>query len=198
MTQPSGEPTPSEGWKAVAPEPSEGSTPPMPGWAKGALAGGVALLCLAAGLIGASLGSQSGAQQPPTVEESPTPTPAFELEAPVVVDDLVRGEVNESTGPPPLNQEIVQADYTDGEQTVVFVLTWPEPDIAEFLTNAGIEDPAETAVGSDTYCGVSEDTGESACGKVVDEVGVLLVSVSPQSESEVADILARFEEELGQ
>ncbi|GAA4907766.1 hypothetical protein GCM10025789_29060 [Tessaracoccus lubricantis] len=168
----------------------------MPGWVKPALAGGVGVLLLAGGLIGAVLGSGAGPDdEGPAAPE--TSTPAFPLDAPLVVDDLVRGQVSESSGPS-AGQRIVQADYTDGEDTVVFILSWPEPDVAEFVLNAGIEAAAETEARSGRFCGISEDTGESACGEVIDEVGVLLVSVSEQSETAIGETLDRFKEEIGQ
>lgn len=197
MTEPSGDITPSEGWKKVSPQPAEGAGPPMPGWVKPALAAGVAVLMLGGGLIGAELGDP-GPRPGPSIEPTPTPTPAFALEPPVVVDDLVRGQVNESTGPAPANQQIVQADYTDGEHTVVLVLTWPEPNVADFLTNVAIEAAQETSLGSGIYCGFSEDTGESACAHVIDEVGILLASVTQQPRSAVAETMERIEEEMGQ
>lgn len=195
MTQPSGEPSPADDWKAVTPEePSAGSPPPMPGWVKPALAGGVAALMLAGGLIGASLGTPDAPEPTPT--PSPTPSPAFPMEPPVVVDGYVRGQSNNGDGSSEL--QIAQADYTDGEETVVFVMTWPEPDVTEFLDNAGIATATEATPESGRYCGVSEDTGEAACGEVVDEVGLLLVSVTDQSQATVSATLDRFKEELGQ
>ncbi|MBB1483052.1 hypothetical protein H5392_04145 [Tessaracoccus sp. MC1865] len=168
----------------------------MPPWVKPALAGGVGVLLLAGGLVGGSLADRP--EQAPS--PSASPSPAFPLDTPLMVDDLVRGESSESTGPGPANQRIVQADYTDGENTVVFILSWPEPDVAEFVANAGIEIDAQTPspTGGSRYCGVSEDTGESACGEVIDEVGVLLVSVTEQSETAVAETLDRFKEAIGQ
>lgn len=194
MTQPSGEPLPSDEWKAVAPsQEAGGAVPPMPGWVKPALVGGVLALALGAGLVGGYLGSPDGALSP---SPSVSPSPPWPMEPPVVVGDYVRGQVsngNETPGP-----QVAQADYTDGEHTVVLVMTWPEADVADFLTHAGIVDTVETAAGSDRYCGVSEDTGEAGCGEVVDEAGLLLVSVSEQSPEAVSELLDRFKEELGQ
>ena len=68
----------------------------------------------------------------------------------------------------------------------------------EFVQNAGIEAAGETTPDSGRYCGVSEDTGQSACGEVIDDVGVLLVSVSEQSETAVARTLDQFKEAIGQ
>lgn len=195
MTQP-GPPPPTDAWRAITPEESVGSTPPMPGWVKPVLAVGAVLLASVGGLVGANLGMPD--EPEPLPSPSPSPTPAVAMEPPLVVDALVRGQASTSNGPAPANQQIVQADYTDGEHTVVFVMTWPEPDVTAFLENAGIGSPTETAPESGTYCGVSEDTGQPACGEVVDEVGLLLVSVSDQSESAVAASLDRFKEELGQ
>lgn len=187
---------PTESWTAVSPaEPSVGSTPPTPRWLKPALAAGVGVLLLAGGLIGGNLGARNGDEGPATPETS---SPAFTLDTPLVVGDLVRGQVSESTGPSPASQRIVQADYTDGENTVVFILSWPEPDVAQFVENAGIGTATQTEPRSGRYCGTSEDTGESACGEVIDDVGVLLVSVTEQSETAVAEALDRFKEAIGQ
>ncbi|HHT11701.1 MAG TPA: hypothetical protein GX013_00825 [Propionibacterium sp.] len=195
MTQPGGQPTPTDDWKAVSPaQPPEGSTPPMPPWVKPVLALTVAALMLLAGVIGARLGTPDPPEPTPT--PSPTPSPAFPMEPPVMVDRYVRGQSN--NGDETSDLRIAQADYTDGEDTVVFVMTWPETDVTTFLTNAGISTASETARESGRYCGLSEDTGEVACGEVVHEVGLLLVSVTDQSRATISATLDRFKEELGQ
>lgn len=197
MTLPGGQPTPTDDWKAVSPaRPPEGSTPPMPGWVKPVLALAVAALMLLAGLIGTRLGTPDPPEPTPTPSPSPTPSPGFPMEPPMVVDGYVRGQSN--NGDEASDLQIAQADYTDGEDTVVFIMTWPETDVTAFLTNAGISTASETAPESGRYCGTSEDTGELACGEVVNEVGLVLVSVTDQSRATVAGLLDRFKEELGQ
>ncbi|MDO5677529.1 MAG: hypothetical protein Q4G35_08500 [Propionibacteriaceae bacterium] len=182
-------------WRAVPPEESTaGSTPPMPAWVKPALAGAVGLLVLLGAVIGASLGmaNNSTAQG-----QSTEPSPAFALEPPLVVDEYVRGQSNKNDSHI-AGQEIVQADYSDGTHTVVLVMTWPEKDLGAFLDNAGIGRTNISGDPTNRYCGVSEDTGQAACGEIIDEVGLLLVSVSEQGEPEVSELLDRFKEELGQ
>lgn len=196
MTQPSGQPSPTDDWRAVSPPEPVESTPPMPGWVKPALAAVAAVLVLGAGLLGASLGT------PPTPEPSPTPspspTPAITLEPPVVVDEFVRGQSNNTVPPGAGDQTIVQADYTDGEDTVVFVMTWPAPDVKQLMEDAGVDNATETGEETGRFCGESDVTGQAACGELVDDVGILLASVTDQSETTISALLDRFNEELGQ
>lgn len=195
MTQPSDQPSPAGGWRAVPSDEAVGATPAMPEWVKPALAGGIAVLLLVAGLIGAGLGTPSAPE--PTPVPSASPTPALVMEPPLIVDDFVRGQSN-NNGSDTIGQQVVQADYSDGEHSLVFVMTWPVTDLSSFLTDAGVTDPTETAPDSGQYCGTFEDTGQAACGEMVEDVGLILVSFSDQSELLVSTTLDRFKEELGQ
>lgn len=197
MSDPSGTPSPGDSWRAVTPEPATGQQPPMPGWVKPALIGLVSLLLILGGVIGGLLGSR-GAQPSPDPEPSPTLSPPFALEPPIQVDDFVRGQASNGSGTTPPDQHVAQADYADGTETVVFVMSWPEEDVAAFVERAGVTAVAETSLGSGRYCGLSEDAGGSACGEIVDDVGLLLVSLTGQPETAISDLLERFKEELGQ
>lgn len=160
--------------------------PSAPRWASlvgPAIAGA---LVLAGGLIGAGLGAASVVSEP-----EPTPSPKLSMDPPVQVGEFVRGKVTESTGPAPESQRIVRADYSDGADKLIFVMTWPEENLADYVADAGVESVAEVELG--TLCGMSLDTSFSACGRIKEDTGLLLLAVTEQSESAVLDILGRFD-----
>lgn len=180
-------------WRPVAPGEHRARTPLPPAVKWGGL-GILALLLVGAVLAGIAMGGGFA----PADSPSPTPTPALAMEPPVQVGDFVRGELTESQGPAPAQQRIVRADYSDGAAKLVLLLTFPEHDVADFLLAAGIERPeAGEVVGLDgVACGVSADTTRPACGKVVDNTGLLVVSLTDTGEAEVRELLSEFETSL--
>lgn len=144
------------------------------------------LLLVLGGLVGGALGRSAVPKDP-----SPGPEPSFAVDPPVQVGDMVRGEVTESSGPAPENQRIVRADYSDGVNKVIFVMTWPEDDVDSYLADAGIE--GASAIGAGTLCGTSVDTSLPACGRIAQQTGLLLLAVTEHATSDVATLLGEFE-----
>ena len=144
-----------------------------------------AALVVTGGLIGAGLGGLSGR------EPEPEPSPTLSMDPPVQVGDFVRGEVTESTGPAPQNQRIVRADYSDGADKVIFVMTWPEDELTAYVADAGVEGTSEVQPG--TLCGTSIDTSFWACGRIKDETGLLLLAVTDQEEPAIRALLREFD-----
>ena len=194
-TQPTPDPeeNPDQQWTAVSRE--EPARPPLPSFVK---FGGLALLAvmvIAAVLIGVALG---GGFTPATPSPSASPTPAYPLELPVQVGDLVRGDVTESQGPAPENQQIVRADYSDGTSRVVVLVTFPERTITQFLEDAGVamnDTSGQVLVSDGIYCGTSADTGLEACGIVQDSTGLLVLPTTETHQS-AEDLVAAFDEAL--
>lgn len=191
-TQPTPEPTDEPVWTPVAHHGDH--RPPLPHAVKfGGLALLAVLLVLAV-VAGIGLG---GGFSPKTPEASASPTPAFSMELPIQVGDFVRGDASASQGPAPENQEIVRADYSDGVNRVVVLLTFPERDIEQFLTDAGV-DTSELqgeGAGDGIHCGRSEDTGRQACALVEDSTGLLVLSLT-DDEMDVHEAVSQFHEAL--
>lgn len=182
----SSSPTPTRAaWTAVSDDTTQ---PAAPWWGRLLGPAIAAALVVAGGLIGAGLGGATGSSESPT----PTPSPKLIMDPPVQVGDLVRGGVTESNGPAPENQRIVRADYSDGVNKVIFVMTWPEDDAVTYVADAGVEDAAEVG-GPGTLCGLSLDTSLPACGRVTEETGLLLLAVTEHSTHDLAVLLTEFE-----
>lgn len=175
-------------WRPVAPSEGARTKAPLPPAVKYGGLGFLVLLLVAAVLIGIALGGGFTPEEP---EPTPTPQPALTMDPPVQVGDFVRGELSTSEGPAPAHQRIVRADYSDGTNKLVLLLTFPESDVADFLAAAGIEHPEGGVVEllEGVSCGVSADTTRPACGKVVDNTGILVVSLT---DAEVQDVHTRL------
>lgn len=189
-------------WKPVdasAPAPHH---PPLPRAVKiGGLAG-LGVLLVAAILLGVALGGGFG---DPEHTPSASASPALNMELPVQVGDYVRGDITTSQGPAPDNKRIARADYSDGEHSVVVLLTFPETDLPDFLSAAGVETDqasqsaspspsASVVLPPDVLCGPSLDTGKQACGRIVDNTGLLVATVTEQDEQAVEKLLEEFQQ----
>jgi hypothetical protein len=181
-------------WRPVAPSAGATRRPLPPAVKYGGLAL-LALLLVAAVLIGIALG---GGFTPKEPEPTKPPTPALSMEPPVQVGDFVRGDLATSEGPAPAHQRIVRADYSDGTNKLVLLLTFPETDVADFLAAAGVEHPEGGVVEllEGVSCGVSADTSRPACGKVVENTGILVVSLTDAEEQDVHTRLTEFADVL--
>jgi len=118
------------------------------------------------------------------------PEPLWPLEAPQQVGDYIVGGVTESPVPSDEGRSILRADYADGTSRVVLLMSRPETDLTEYLTNAGIEDTAEA--GEVAVCGTSVDTGLTVCARMVDETGILMVGLTEQDAATLAPLLNDF------
>lgn len=181
--------SPMSQWRPVAPS---GDEPPtaLPKAVRYGGLGLLALLLVAAVLVGIALGGGFRAKEADPTSQAP----ALSLEPPVQVGDFVRGSLGSSEGPAPDHQRIVRADYSDGKNQLVLLLTFPESDVVDFLTAAGIEHPDGGVVTllDGVSCGVSADTTLPACGKVVENTGILVVSLTDASEEDARARLDAF------
>ncbi|HRA04622.1 MAG TPA: hypothetical protein PK963_04500 [Arachnia sp.] len=172
-------------WTAV-PAGEADAQPPAPAWSRFLGPAVAAALVISGGLIGAGLGGLGGESEP-----EPEPSPTLSMDPPVQVGEFVRGEVTESTGPAPENQRIVRADYSDGADKLIFVMTWPEEDLSAYVTDAGVQSANEAEPG--TLCGTSIDTTFTACGRIKEETALLLLAVTEQTEPAVLHLLGEFD-----
>ena len=176
-------------WTAVAAE--EPAAPPQgPRWARLVGPAAAAALVVLGGIIGAGLGGATDGSAP-----GASPSPKLSMEPPVQVGEFVRGGVTESSGPAPENQRIVRADYSDGADKLVFVMTWPEDDLTAYVADAGVEETGEAMPG--TICGTSVDSNFPACARITEETGLLLLAVTEQSEAAVLGMLGQFDAAVG-
>lgn len=161
----------------------DASVPPIPGWFKAAGLGALAVVLVAAGWIGVGLGRGS-------VEPTPTPTTqeaSVVPEAPRLVGDMVRGEVTTSS---PTGREVVSANYSDGTNRVLLIISNPHDDLMVYLEESGVSDPAQ--VSQETMCGLSVDSDGNVCAQLRGETGLMLVGLTDQSTGELGTLLDRF------
>lgn len=149
---------------------------------------GVALV-IGAFLLGRSLGT---AEEPTTTTSEIAP-----LAAPESLKAFQKGEESDpSTGP---DKEIVRANYTDGTDKILLVLSRPEADLEKFLADAGINDLQQQAdkPGGDevspTLCGKSADTGFAACGRINGGVGELIVGATEMQAATLVELLEELQ-----
>lgn len=159
--------------------------PPIPRVVKVVGLALVAALMVLAAWLGLSLGS-GGPTPTPT---PPTPTPElWPLDPPVVVGEMVRGDVVTDT-PAGTNRTVVRADYSDGTDRLVLVLTRPESDVTSHLEDAGVTGAAPNGTAT---CGRSVDSGDPVCATVTDETAVMLLSFGGHSTGELADLVEEY------
>ena len=85
----------------------------------------------------------------------------------------------------------MRADYSDGADKLIFVMTWPEEDLSAYVTDAGVQSANEAEPG--TLCGTSIDTTFTACGRIKEETALLLLAVTEQTEPAVLHLLGEFD-----
>lgn len=195
-------------WRAV--ESAVGPQPPLPPAVKWGGLGLLALVIVGAILIGIGLGGGFGQGEP---SATTSPTPELAMDPPIQVGEYVRGRLS-STGPTASNgsNRQVGADYSDGTAGIFFLMVWPQSDLRQFMTDAGIDlaaapttpspasspatgSPAATEnSGDEVVCGVSQDTDGVACGKLVRGTGVMVAALDAQAEEEIRTLLDEFEQ----
>lgn len=165
--------------------PAQSVAPPIPRAVKvvGALLI-VAILGLASWL-GLTLGSS---EPPEVVTASPAPV-EWPLDPPSVHGNWVRGDFN--TQPPVEGQErvVVSANYADGSQRIVLLLSRPEADLQEYLTDANVGQTEE--VGQDT-CGRSQDTDAPVCVRIADDTAIMVAGLDQQSFQQLSQMVDEF------
>lgn len=144
----------------------------------------VVLLVLAAWL-GLSLG---GASDP-----APSPTPSIDetlwpMESPNTLGRYVRGEVTSTPMGTKSDRDIVTANYADGNDRIVLLLSRPEDDLATYLENIGVEESEQ--VGEAT-CGVTVDNVR-LCARVVDETAIAVGGLDEQDFEQLAGLVDTF------
>lgn len=197
-TTPEGSREPSGTWRKVVRAPAAATDtapiqdagipdppPPIPRLVKIVGLAAVGVLMVLSAWLGLSLGSVG-----PT--PSPTPeTPAPELwplDPPVVVGEMVRGDVVTDV-PVGTTRTVVRADYSDGTDRVVLVLTRPQSDVAAHLEDAGVTGAQPNGTST---CGRSVDSGDPVCAVVVDETAVMLLSFGGHSTGQLADLVEEY------
>ncbi len=146
--------------------------------------------------LGLSLGrSGSPAPEPsPTVEEE-----LWELEPPVTMDEFVRGDVTSTPRDGDNDRDIARADYTDGTDRLILLLSRPETDLATYLEGAQVSgvEPVEGSGG--ISCGTSTISAENSipfCARVVDDTAIAVAGLSEQDTSTLTSLVDSFYEEL--
>ena len=152
----------------------------------------ILVLLLLSVWLGLSLGkSASNTPEPtPTVEE-----PLWELEPPIQVGQLVRGDVKTTPKASEGDRDIVTTPYTDGVDKVILLLSRPEEDLGGYLEDAGvpISEPVEDSDG--VKCGYSEDN-IPVCARVVDDTAVGVAGLTEQDFDTLTSLVDSFYEEM--
>lgn len=158
--------------------------PPMPLPVKIGGAVLIALLLVGASWLGLNLGSS------PTPSPTPTETHReWPLDPPAVHEDWVRGEMSVTEPAEGTDRVVVTSTYSTGVERIALVLSRPEADITEYLTDAAITS-VEQVAGS--HCGVSEDTDLPVCVQIRDTTGILVAGTDGQSYPELDALLEEF------
>lgn len=152
----------------------------------------VAVLVAVALIAGAFLLGRSLATAP---EPAPTETPTTALAPPAQLAGFQLAETAAPSLAPGVGKEVVHANYTDGTARILLVLSRPEAEVEEFLTNAGITNLTERSAASGrTMCGTSTDTGYAACARLVDDTGRLIVGATDVSAETLETLLDELPE----
>lgn len=177
----------------LAPSSQMVNPPSIPRWVKivGLLI--VVALLLLSVWLGLSLGrAGSGVPEPtPTLDEA-----LWTLDPPTTVEDFVRGEVTTTPGEDDGERDIVRANYTDGTETLILLLSRPEDDLGIYLSDAGVPD-TEAVEGSDGIrCGISRDNEVPVCARIVDDTAIAVAGLSEQDFADLSPLLDAFYEEM--
>ena len=131
----------------------------------------------------------------------PAPTPSvdetlWDLEPPTTVGDFVKGDVTDTPGAADGERDIVRANYTDGTDKLILLLSRPEDDLSIYLKDAGVPD-AEPMEGSDGIrCGISRDNAVPVCARIVDNTAIAVAGLSDQDFTDLTSLVDSFYEEL--
>lgn len=150
----------------------------------------IALLLLSVWL-GLSLGRSGPSPDPtPTVDES-----LWDLDPPVQVGPLVRGDVNATPKALEGDRDILTAPYTDGTDKAILLLSRPEDDLTSYLENAGVPDAEPMADSDGISCGIA-DNQIPVCARVVDDTAIGVAGLTEQDFSTLSSLVDSFYEEL--
>ncbi|NLE96938.1 MAG: hypothetical protein GX596_02975 [Propionibacterium sp.] len=131
---------------------------------------------------------------------APPEEPAAPLVAPESIGEFQVSETSAPSTAADVGKDVVRATYTDGTNRVLLVLSRPEADLEEFLTNAGIQelqaapeaDDASPEPSAATVCGRSADTEYAACGRQIEETGQLLVALTDVDPNTLTTLLQQL------
>ena len=146
----------------------------------------IALLLLAAVWVGMSLGRSAPVEAP---SFSPPPPPAWAMEPPQVLGEFVQGTLERNPAGSAIGKEIVRADYSDGTDRVVLLLSRPETSLEQYLAEAGVEGATEVGQSS---CGTSIDTNRPVCARIADDTAIMVAGLTEQALSTLAGQVDEF------
>lgn len=85
--------------------------------------------------------------------------------------------------------EVVQAEYSDGESKFILEMARPASDIDSFMAEAATNDVQSV---SGSQCGVLVDNGAPICAEIKDDTAIAIVGLSGQSPDELSDLISEF------
>lgn len=154
----------------------------------------VILLLLLSVWLGLSLG-RSGAGGPATTPSPSVDDTLWALEPPITVGNFVSGDVTITPGTNG-DRDIARANYTDGTDKLILLLSRPEDDLATYLENANVTDVQPGQISDGISCGISDDNKLPFCARVVDDTAIAVAGLSEQDFAELTDLVDSFYGEL--
>ena len=146
----------------------------------------VVLLLVLAAWLGLSLGGSG--------EPAASPTPSIDetlwvMESPTTLGNYVRGDVTSTPAGTQGDRDIVRANYADGTNSIVLLLSRPEDDLATYLENAGVD---TTEPVGDATCGISVDNDVQVCARIVDDTAIAVAGLNDQDFEQLAELIDQF------
>lgn len=151
----------------------------------------VLVLLLLSVWLGLSLGRSGPAPEPtPSVDES-----LWDLDAPIQVGPLVRGDVKSTPKESDDDRDILSANYTDGTDKVILSLSRPADDLGTYLTDLGVSSVEPVEGSNGISCGIL-DKATPVCARVVDDTAIAVAGLSEQNFDTLTSLVGSFYEEL--
>lgn len=130
--------------------------------------------------------------QPGAPSVTPVPTATWALDPPVQIGAYTR---DPNTTSAPTTQDgttTTSATYaTKGQNAVVVLMSRPQTDLKEFMSDAGMtavgEQPLSDKSGS-AQCGVDPDHNDTGCVVLQENTAVLVLGLQDQSRQDLADL----------